>query len=291
MSSNHSQELEIVVLDLLTYAGNLNNLNGLTSPDRVRFVKGDVRDFATVEALVRDADAVFHLAAESHVDRSIADPSVFIDTNIKGTLNVLESAKISDKRVVLVSTDEVYGSLETGKANEDFQINPSSPYSASKASADLLAVAFHRTFGLDVVITRCSNNYGPRQYPEKLIPLTINKILTKQKIPVYGDGKNVRDWIHVDDHCSGLYLAMTLGKPGRIYNFGDVDKISNITIVKQLLDIMNESTDLIEFVEDRLGHDYRYAIDASRARDELGWKPQKTLLLDLPKVVDSYINK
>jgi dTDP-glucose 4,6-dehydratase len=291
MSSNHSQELEIVVLDSLTYAGNLNNLNGLTSPDRVRFVKGDVRDFATVEALVRDADAVIHLAAESHVDRSIADPSIFIDTNIKGTLNVLESAKISEKRVVLVSTDEVYGSLETGKANEDFQINPSSPYSASKASADLLAVAFHRTFGLDVVITRCSNNYGPRQYPEKLIPLTIKKILTKQKIPVYGDGKNVRDWIHVDDHCSGLYLAMTLGKPGRIYNFGDVDKISNITIVKQLLDIMNESTDLIEFVEDRLGHDYRYAIDASRARDELGWKPQKTLLLDLPKVVDSYINK
>jgi dTDP-glucose 4,6-dehydratase len=288
VSSKQSQELEIVVLDLLTYAGNLNNLKGLASPEKVRFVQGDVRDFTLVNDLVREVDTVIHLAAESHVDRSITDPAVFIDTNIKGTFNILEAAKKFRKRVVLVSTDEVYGSLDTGKANEDFQINPSSPYSASKASADLLAIAFHRTFGLDVVITRCSNNYGPRQYPEKLIPLTIKKILLKQNIPVYGDGKNVRDWIHVDDHCSGLYLAMTFGKPGRIYNFGDVDKIANITIVEQLLTIMNESTDLIEFVDDRLGHDYRYAIDASRARNELGWVPQKNLLRDLPRVVDSY---
>lgn len=289
MSLENSQELEIVVLDLLTYAGNLTNLDGLPTSDRVRFVQGDVRDWSIVEGLVRDADTVIHLAAESHVDRSIADPGIFIDTNVKGTLNILEAARKFGKRVVLVSTDEVYGSLESGSANEEFQINPSSPYSASKASADLLAIAFHRTFDLDVVITRCSNNYGPRQYPEKLIPLTIKKILTREKIPVYGDGSNVRDWIHVDDHCAGLYLAMTLGKPGRIYNFGDVDQIANIDIVKQLLKIMNESSDLIEFVEDRLGHDYRYAIDASRARDELGWDAKKNLLLDLPQVVDWYI--
>ncbi len=286
----NSQNLEITILDALTYAGNLKNLETLPAPEMLNFIRGDVRDCRVVEELVRDTDAVVHFAAESHVDRSILDPGIFVETNVKGTLNVLESARKFAKRVLLVSTDEVYGSLKTGFANEEFQINPSSPYSASKASADLLAIAYHRTFDLDVVITRCSNNYGPRQYPEKLIPLTIKKISARQKIPVYGDGTNIRDWIHVDDHCEGLYLALKSGSPGRIYNFGDVDQIANIDIVERLLDVMNESTDLIEFVDDRLGHDYRYAIDATRAKQELGWVPKKNLVSDLASVVAWYVN-
>lgn len=285
-----SDGLQIIVLDALTYAGNLENLKGLPEKAQVRFVKGDVRNWQIVEELVKNSDEVIHFAAESHVDRSISDPGIFIDTNVKGTLNLLDASKKYKKRMVLVSTDEVYGSLDSGFAKEEDFLNPSSPYSASKASADLLALAYHRTYGLDVVITRCSNNYGARQYPEKLIPLTIKRIIDGKKIPVYGQGSNVRDWIHVEDHCEGLYLALSKGSPGRIYNFGDVDQITNIEIVSQLLTIMNQSTDLIEFVEDRLGHDFRYAIDASRARNELGWKAQKNLLSALPAVVNWYKN-
>ena len=282
--------LQIVVLDALTYAGNLENLKGLPEKAPFRFVEGDVRNWQIVEELVKNSDEVIHFAAESHVDRSISDPGIFIDTNVKGTLNLLDASKKHKKRMVLVSTDEVYGSLDSGFAKEGDVLNPSSPYSASKASADLLALAYHRTYGLDVVVTRCSNNYGARQYPEKLIPLTIKRIIAGKKIPVYGQGSNIRDWIHVEDHCEGLYLALSKGSPGRIYNFGDVDQITNIEIVNQLLAIMNQSTDLIEFVEDRLGHDFRYAIDASRARNELGWKAQKNLMSALPGVVNWYKN-
>lgn len=288
--SDHTEScgLQIIVLDALTYAGNIKNLKGLPKEAQVRFVEGDVRNWQIVEELVKNSDEVIHFAAESHVDRSISDPGIFIDTNVKGTLNLLDASRKYKKRMVLVSTDEVYGSLDSGFAKEEDILNPSSPYSASKASADLLALAYHRTYGLDVVITRCSNNYGARQYPEKLIPLTIKRIIEGKKIPVYGQGSNIRDWIHVEDHCDGLYLALSKGSPGRIYNFGDVDQITNIEIVKQLLIIMNQSTDLIEFVEDRLGHDFRYAVDASRARNELGWKPQKNLQSDLPAVVNWY---
>ena len=291
MNSDDAQSggLQIIVLDALTYAGNLENLNGLLEKGKVRFVKGDVRNWQIVEDLVKNSDGVIHFAAESHVDRSISDPGIFIDTNVKGTLNLLEASKKYGKRMILVSTDEVYGSLDSGFAKEEDVLNPSSPYSASKASADLLALAYHRTYSLDVIITRCSNNYGVRQYPEKLIPLAIKRIIAGKKIPVYGQGSNIRDWIHVDDHCEGLYLALSKGSPGRIYNFGDVDQITNIEIVNQLLTIMNQSTDLIEFVEDRLGHDFRYAIDASRAKNELGWKAQKNLLSQLPTVVDWYL--
>jgi dTDP-glucose 4,6-dehydratase len=285
-----SSGLQIIVLDALTYAGNLENLKGLPEKAQVRFIEGDVRNWQIVEELVKNSDEIIHFAAESHVDRSISDPGIFIDTNIKGTLNLLDASKKHKKRMVLVSTDEVYGSLDSGFAKEEDILNPSSPYSASKASADLLALAYHRTYGLDVVVTRCSNNYGARQYPEKLIPLTIKRIIAGKKIPVYGQGSNIRDWIHVEDHCEGLYLALSKGSPGRIYNFGDVDQITNIEIVSQLLTIMNQSTDLIEFVEDRLGHDFRYAIDASRARNELGWKAQKNLLSALPAVVNWYKN-
>jgi dTDP-glucose 4,6-dehydratase len=288
ISSSESSIFEITVLDALTYAGNLENLTDLPSPDHMKFVHGDVRDWALIQSLVAECDAVIHLAAESHVDRSIADPGVFVDTNVRGTLNILEAATKFKKRVVLVSTDEVYGSLESGFANEDFPINPSSPYSASKASADLLALSFHITFGLDVVITRCSNNYGPRQYPEKLLPLAIGRILRQENIPVYGNGLNVRDWIHVEDHCEGIYLALIKGSPGRIYNFGDVDQISNLQLVGKLLSGLNASSDLIEFVEDRQGHDYRYAIDASRAKAELGWKARFNLEHDLQEVIGWY---
>ena len=287
----NSETLEITVLDALTYAGNVDNLSDLPNPQMMKFVHGDVRDWNLVQRIVQESDEIFHLAAESHVDRSITNPGIFIETNVQGTLNILEASRKFSKRVLLVSTDEVYGSLTTGFADEDYPLNPSSPYSASKASADLLAISFHKTFGLDVVITRCSNNYGPRQYPEKLIPQSINRILRGEKIPVYGNGQNVRDWIHVEDHCSGLLLAMNKGKSGRIYNFGDVDKLTNVQIIEMLLEIEGESNHLIQFVEDRLGHDFRYAINASRAKNELGWEPKENLSKSLSKIVDWYRRK
>lgn len=279
---------DTIVFDALTYAGNLQNLSDLPYPDKNRFIHADVRNAEAVDRAVRDCDAVFHLAAESHVDRSISNPAVFLETNVLGSLNILEAAQKYTKRVVLVSTDEVYGSLEEGFAEENFPLNPSSPYSASKASADLLAISYVKTFGADIVITRCTNNYGPRQYPEKLIPQTIKKILVDEKIPVYGDGKNIRDWIHVEDHCSGLTLAMELGIKGGIYNFGNKDKLTNIAVVRQILAIMNKSDALIDFVADRPGHDYRYAINASKAKSELEWNPTKSLYSDLGDVVDWY---
>ena len=290
-SAMNSEKLEITVLDALTYAGNVDNLSGLPDPQMMKFVHGDVRDWDLVQRLVQENDEIFHLAAESHVDRSITNPGIFIETNVQGTLNILEASRKFARRVLLVSTDEVYGSLATGFADEDYPLNPSSPYSASKASADLLAISFHKTFDLDVVITRCSNNYGPRQYPEKLIPQSINKILKGEKIPVYGNGLNVRDWIHVEDHCSALWLAMNKGKSGRIYNFGDVDKLTNIQIIELLLDITGGSDQLIEYVEDRLGHDFRYAINALRAKNELGWEPKENLSNSLSKIVDWYRTK
>jgi len=286
----NSSQLEITVLDALTYAGTKENLSGLPMPHKVKFVHGDVRDWKLVQNLISENDFTYHLAAESHVDRSISNPGIFVETNVQGTLNILEASKKYSKRVLIVSTDEVYGSLDEGFADEAFPLDPSSPYSASKAAADLLAIAYYKTYELNVVITRCSNNYGPRQFPEKLIPQSINKILMGDKIPVYGNGLNVRDWIHVDDHCSGLMLAMEKGIPGNIYNFGDVDKVTNIEVIEQLLSIMGESTELIEFVDDRLGHDFRYAIDASRSKKELGWSPNENLSTSLTGVVSWYRN-
>jgi len=287
-SDLNSDQLEITVLDALTYAGNIDNLSNLPQPRKMHFVHGDVCDWNLVEKLIQESDEIFHLAAESHVDRSIANPGIFIETNVQGTLNILEASRKFSKRVVLVSTDEVYGSLVTDFADEDYPLNPSSPYSASKASADLLAISFYKTFGLDVVITRCSNNYGPRQFPEKLIPQSIQKILKREKIPVYGTGKNIRDWIHVDDHCAGLVLAMNRGKSGRIYNFGDVDKATNIAIVERLLEILGGSSNLIEYVEDRLGHDFRYAINSLRSKNELDWTPSKNLSNSLTNIAAWY---
>jgi dTDP-glucose 4,6-dehydratase len=278
----------ITVLDALTYAGNKENLAGLKYPVKLNFVHGDVRNSNLVDELVKENEIIFHLAAESHVDRSIADPSIFIDTNIRGTSNILEAAKKYKKKVILISTDEVYGSLDDGFADESYRLNPSSPYSASKASADLLALSYFKTFSLDVVITRCSNNYGPKQYPEKLIPQTIKKIMSNQKIPIYGNGLNIRDWIHVEDHCSGLFLAMQNGKPGEIYNFGDVDKVTNLEIVDNILELMGKSNELIEFITDRLGHDMRYAVNSMKARNELNWKPKYNLTNSLDATINWY---
>jgi dTDP-glucose 4,6-dehydratase len=283
-----SQEIEITVLDALTYAGSLSNLEGIPDPKKMNFVHGDVRDWELVKALVSANDLIYHLAAESHVDRSISSPGVFVETNVQGTLNMLEASRQFTKRMVLVSTDEVYGSLSEGYATEEFPLKPSSPYSASKASADLLALAFYKTYGIDVIITRCTNNYGPRQFPEKLIPQSIIKILQNKKIPIYGTGLNVRDWIHVDDHCLGLSLAMEKGKSGEIYNFGNVDVLTNLEVINLLLSSMSASTELIEFVEDRLGHDFRYAVDSTLAMRELGWKPVNRFSESIFSIVNWY---
>ncbi len=287
-SMSFSQEIQITVLDALTYAGSLNNLDDTPNPKSFKFVHGDVRDWDLVKTLVSAHDVIYHLAAESHVDRSITSPGVFVETNVQGTLNMLEACRQFSKRLVLVSTDEVYGSLSEGFATEEFPLMPSSPYSASKASADLLALAYHKTYGIDVVITRCTNNYGPRQFPEKLIPQSIIKIFQNRKIPIYGTGLNVRDWIHVDDHCLGLSLAMEKGKSGKIYNFGNVDVLTNLEVINLLLSSLSASKELIEFVEDRLGHDFRYAVDSSLAARELGWKPVHSFAESIIAIVDWY---
>lgn len=266
-------DFEVVGLDALTYAGHLSSLNGVL--ESIRFVHGDIRDVEVVRRAVAGQDAVLHLAAESHVDRSIRDGRSFIETNVVGTQVLLDAAREARvSRFVQVSTDEVYGSLgETGVFTEESPLNPRSPYAASKAAADLLALAHHETYGLGVVVTRCSNNYGPYQFPEKLIPLTIVRALHTLPVPVYGDGQNVRDWIHVEDHCRGILLALERGMPGRIYNFGANRERSNLETVNAILDAVGGSRDLISFVQDRPGHDFRYAIDSSRARAELGWEP------------------
>lgn len=284
-------EFRISVLDDLTYAGRFENIGMFVESGLVRFEKCDVRNLDAVRKCVADADIVIHMAAESHVDRSIEFPTIFAETNIIGTLNVLMAVKEFGARLILVSTDEVYGSLETDFATEEYPLKPSSPYSASKASADLMALAFHKTFSLDLVITRCSNNYGKMQFPEKLIPVIITNLAANKKVPIYGEGKNVRDWIHVLDHCSGILAAAINGKSGEIYNFGDVDVLSNIDLVRKILNLMGKGIDSIEYVEDRKGHDFRYAIDSSKAKKQLGWNPKRNIDSSLEEIIDWYLEK
>jgi dTDP-glucose 4,6-dehydratase len=268
----------IVNLDKLTYAGNAENLAELERHPRYRFVRGDICNGELVADIFRTEriDGVLHLAAESHVDRSILSPSVFIETNVRGTQVLLEAAReLGVKRFLHVSTDEVYGSLgPTGFFTELTPVAPSSPYSASKASSDLLALAYAHTFKMPVVVTRCSNNYGPYQFPEKLIPLMIANAVRDLALPVYGDGMNVRDWIHVEDHCRGLVAALENGRDGEVYNFGASSERHNIDIVKQVLKLVGKPESLIKYVKDRPGHDRRYAIDAAKAQRELGWAPR-----------------
>lgn len=267
----------IVNLDALTYAGNLENLKSVEKDERYAFVRGDVTNREDVAgALTEDVDAVVHFAAESHVDRSVEGPEVFLRTNVLGTQLLLDRAReLQTKTFVMVSTDEVYGSLgPEGAFTEQTPLAPNSPYSASKASADLLCRAYHHTFGMDVRVTRCSNNYGPYQFPEKLIPLMIGNALEDKSLPVYGDGQNVRDWLFVRDHCTAIEAVLKKGKAGEIYNIGGNSERKNLEVVKVILDTLEKPHTLISYVTDRPGHDRRYAIDASFIKSELGWEPQ-----------------
>ena len=283
--------LSVVNLDALTYAGNLANLADLTNHPRYAFVKGDITDRAAVRAaLQRGVTDVINFAAESHVDRSIQDSGPFVRTNVIGTQVLLDAAReFGVKKYVQVSTDEVYGSLgPTGLFTEETPLHPNSPYSASKAGADLLVQAYQHTFGLHAVITRCSNNYGPYQFPEKLIPHFIAKLLKNEKVPVYGDGLQVRDWIHVRDHCRGVEAAWRAGRSGEVYNFGGRCEKPNIELTRALLKLLDKPEALIEYVADRPGHDRRYAIDCAKAARELGWAPRETFEAGLRETVEWY---
>ena len=283
----------VINLDLLTYAGNLANLTGYEDDPRYRFVRGDIRDRGLVRKILADEniDAVVHFAAESHVDRSVEGPEIFILTNVLGTEILLEESRAAGvDRFVMVSTDEVYGSLgDEGQFVEDTPLAPNSPYAASKASADLLCRSFFKTFDFPVMITRCSNNYGPYQFPEKLIPLMIANALEDKALPVYGDGRNVRDWLYVGDHCRAVDLVLRRGVPGDIYNIGGCNEMRNLDLVEMLVDKLDKSRDLITFVKDRPGHDLRYAIDAAKIMDELGWRPRVDFTDGLALTVDWYL--
>lgn len=278
---------DVTVLDKLTYAGSTGNLD-LDDP-RLRFVQGDIRDAELVGKLVAEADQVVHFAAESHVDRSISEASTFVTTNVLGTQTLLEAAlRRGVGPFVHVSTDEVYGSAEDGSWLENQPLAPNSPYAASKAGSDLLALAYHRTHGLDVRITRCSNNYGPRQFPEKIIPLFITRLLDGLAVPLYGDGGNVREWLHVADHCRGVDLVRTDGRPGEVYHLGGGTGLANRELTGLLLDACGAGWDRVRYVADRKGHDRRYSIDDGKARAELGYRPRHDLIIALPAVVDWY---
>jgi dTDP-glucose 4,6-dehydratase len=289
---------EVANVDLLTYAGREDNLDDMIAVHAERYclIKEDIADAAAMRDVFHGGkfDAVINFAAESHVDRSISDPERFVQTNVMGTSNLVGLAReFNVPRFVQVSTDEVYGSLKTGDIpfTESTSLNPSSPYSASKAGADLLVLAAHRTFAQDVVITRCSNNYGPCQFPEKLIPLMISRALTDDLLPVYGDGGNVRDWIHAGDHCRGILAALENGKSGEVYNFGADCERTNLEIVREILKILNKPESLISFVKDRPGHDWRYAINSAKARNELDWKPKRDFESGLRDTIEWYRSK
>ncbi|WP_303247755.1 dTDP-glucose 4,6-dehydratase [uncultured Methanobrevibacter sp.] len=284
-------DYEIVNFDLLTYCGNLENLKDIEFNDNYTFVKGNIADNDLVADTIKGCDYVVNFAAESHVDRSIKDPEIFIKSNVLGT-QVLLNAALNEgiEKYVQISTDEVYGSLgQTGYFTEETPLQPNSPYSASKASGDLITRAYYQTFEMPVNITRCSNNYGPYQFPEKLIPLMISNALENKDLPVYGDGKNIRDWLHVYDHCTAIDLVLHDGKPGEVYNIGGNNEKKNIEIVKLILKYLDKDDSLIKFVDDRLGHDRRYAIDSTKIQEELGWKPKYTFETGIKETIEWYL--
>jgi dTDP-glucose 4,6-dehydratase len=281
-------DVEIVNLDKLTYAGNLENLRDVEDDPRYTFVHGDICDAALVGTALRGADAVVNFAAETHVDRSISGPQDFISTDVLGTHTLLEAVRaLSVPRYLQISTDEVYGSTETGAFTEESGLDPSSPYSASKAGADLLVLAYHRTFGTPVLITRSSNNYGAYQYPEKIVPLFITNAIDDQPLPVYGDGLNVRDWLFVEDNCAGIDLVLREGVPGQVYNIGGGNEVQNLSLTHRILELLGKDQGLIRYVADRPGHDRRYAVDCSKLR-ALGWSPQVTFEAGLARTVQWY---
>ena len=291
---NKYPDYQIYNLDFLTYAGNLENLKDIENQSNYHFVKGDIANRDFVNKLFEDEkfDYVLNFAAESHVDRSITNPEIFVQTNIQGTLVLLDAAKkFSVKKYLQVSTDEVYGTLgETGYFTETTPLAPNSPYSASKTGADLLVRAYHETYDLPVNITRCSNNYGPYHFPEKLIPLMIINALHDKELPIYGDGLNVRDWLHVEDHCQAIDLVLHKGRNGEVYNVGGNNERTNIEIVKTILKQLGKPESLIKFVKDRPGHDLRYAIDATKLHEELGWKPKYTFETGIEQTIKWYLD-
>jgi len=268
--------VHVTVLDKLTYAGNMANLADVSGDARFQFVHGDIADAAIVDTLAAESDAIINFAAESHVDRSIEAPDAFIQTDVHGTFTLLEAARRhGHARYLQISTNEVYGDVSVGSSREDDPIRPRSPYSASKAAGDLLVQAYHATYGLPTIITRASNNFGPYQYPEKIIPLFVTNAIDDESLPLYGDGKQIRDWLYVEDHCEAISLALERGSPGELYNVGGGNEISNLALTRQILELMGRPMSLVRQVADRPGHDRRYSVDCSKLR-ELGWKPSHT---------------
>jgi dTDP-glucose 4,6-dehydratase len=281
--------IEITNLDKLTYAGNPGNLKDIANPG-YSFIHGDICDPEAVTKVMEDVDTVIHFAAESHVDRSIKDSSVFVMTNVVGTNNLLKCAMDSDvKQFIHVSTDEVYGSINEGSFSETDNLNPSSPYSSSKAGSDLLALSYYNTYGLPVTVTRCTNNFGPYQFPEKLIPLFITNLMDGKQVPVYDTGLNVRDWIYVEDHCSGIDFLREHGKAGEIYNIGGGNELTNLYITHRILKTLGKDQSMIRYVEDRKGHDFRYSLDCSKLK-KMGWKPAYDFDAALDRTIQWYID-
>jgi dTDP-glucose 4,6-dehydratase len=281
-------DFKITVVDALTYAGSMSNLNALIQSNKVEFFHGDIADQELMAKLVKSNDVIINFAAESHVDNSILSPDSFVKTNIVGTMVLLNQVREFNKRLIQISTDEVYGSLDYGYADEEFALKTNSPYSASKASADLLCLAYFKTYGIDVSITRCSNNYGIRQNSEKFIPMAILSFLNARKVPVYGSGENIRNWIHVNDHVDGILAVVKNGKSGQIYNFGSNESFTNLQVLNLIASRLNVKYDYIKFVEDRKGHDFRYAIEFSKASKELGWKPERVFLDKIDSIITWY---
>ena len=285
-----NKNFEIINVDAKLYGSNKKSLESIENLDRYQYVEGDITNYDILEKIIIDCDAIVNFAAESFVDRSISNATSSFDSNLKGIFILLELIKKYKKRLIHISTDEVFGSLDEDSANEITRFNPSSPYSATKAGAELLINSYFITYGCDCVITRCTNNYGPRQFPEKLIPKIILLAEQGKKIPIYGTGNNIRDWIFVDDHCDAIFNVLMNGKLGESYNISANNEINNITIVKKILSIMNKSEDLIEFVEDRPGHDFRYSMNSSKIRNELNWNIKVNFDEGLKKTVDWYFS-
>ena len=285
----NQKEWSVVNVDAELYGSNHQSLKKFENNLKYSFVKGNITDQKLMEKLILESDVVVNFAAESHVDRSILDAKPFIDSNILGVFTLLEIIKKMKKKMIHISTDEVYGSFDLGSAKEETRLNPSSPYAASKASAELLIQSYVTTYGCDVIITRCTNNYGPKQFPEKLIPKIIILALNDKKIPVYGTGKNIRDWIFVEDHCDAIIDVIIKGKSGQSYNISGGNEIDNITIIEKILSIIGKPTKSIEFVEDRPGHDFRYSMKSTKIKNELGWVQKKKFEDGIKKTVDWYI--
>ena len=287
---NEKQKNSVVNVDAELFGSNHQNLESVKNHENYRFVKGNITNRHLMEDLISECDAVVNFAAESFVDRSIADANPFLVSNIRGTFTILDIIKEQKKRLVQISTDEVFGSLESTTAKENSRFNPSSPYAATKAAAELLVNSYIVTYDCDCVITRCTNNYGSRQFPEKLIPKTLILASQNKKVPIYGEGKNIRDWIFVDDHCEAVYNVLLNGKSGESYNISANNEVNNLIIVKKILEILNKPEDLIKYVEDRPGHDFRYSLDSSKIRSELNWSENTNFDDGLKKTVDWYLS-